>query len=99
MVMQKNADGGAEAVAIEALAFIASNEKLLPRFLAITGIEAHAIRQAAREPGFMAGVLDFLLAHEPTLIEFCEASGRKPETIMAARRALPGGDGRYETSV
>ena len=99
MTIEKNADGGAEAVAIEALAFIASDEKLLPRFLAITGIEAHAIRQAAREPGFMAGVLDFLLAHEPTLIEFCEASGRKPETIMAARRALPVGDGRYETSV
>jgi hypothetical protein len=99
MKTQPGDAGGAEAVAIEALAFIAGDDKLLPRFLAITGIEAHAIRQAAREPGFLAGVLDFLLAHEPSLIAFCEASGRKPETVMAARRSLPGGDGSHETSI
>src|SRR6185437_3747748 len=40
---------GAEAIAIQALGFIASDPELLPRFLSITGIEAFAIRQAAQE--------------------------------------------------
>lgn len=89
----------AEAIAIEALGFVAADEKLLPRFLSITGIEAHSIREAAREPGFLAGVLDFLLAHEPTLMAFCEASGRDPSSIGAARQKLAGGDGSFETSI
>ena len=89
----------AQAIAIEALGFIASDEKLLPRFLALTGIEDQAIRQAAREPGFLAGVLDFVLAHEPTLMAFSEATGRDPQSIADARRKLPGGDGRHETSI
>ncbi|MCB1417964.1 MAG: DUF3572 domain-containing protein [Notoacmeibacter sp.] len=88
----------AEAIAVTALGFIAGNEKLLPRFLSLTGIEASAIRQAARQPGFMAGVLDFICAHEPTLMEFSEKSGVKPERVAQARAALPGGDNRYEVS-
>ena len=51
----------AEALAIRALGFVAADPELLPRFLAISGIEAQSIRQAAREPGFLAGVLQFIL--------------------------------------
>jgi hypothetical protein len=89
----------AEQTAIAALAFVASDPELLPRFLALTGIEASAIRRAAAEPGFFAGVLDFVVAHEPTLVAFAEASGTKPEEIMLARRMLPAGDERHERSI
>ncbi|MDO9306529.1 MAG: DUF3572 domain-containing protein, partial [Mesorhizobium sp.] len=58
----------AEALALRALGFVAADPELLPRFLAISGIDAGAIRQAAREPGFLAGVLQFIVAHEPTLM-------------------------------
>jgi hypothetical protein len=85
----------AEALAVRALGFIASDPRLLPRFLGITGIEAGDIRQAAREPGFLAGVLDFILAHEPTLLQFAEAAGVEPSSVAAARRALPFGDDRF----
>ena len=88
----------AEATAISALGFVAGDPELLPRFLAITGIEAHAIRRAAAEPGFMAGVLDFVLAHEPTLMAFCDATGTAPAHLLVARRALPSGDDSYEHS-
>ncbi|MBB5702774.1 hypothetical protein FHS76_002663 [Ochrobactrum daejeonense] len=81
----------AEAVAIEALAWLAQDKDLLPRFLALTGIEASSIRQAAREPGFLAGVLQFYLAHEPTLLRYCEDMGRDPATIEKALALLPGG--------
>lgn len=88
----------AEAVAIEALGFVAADPELLPRFLALTGIEAKDIRRAAAEPGFLAGVMQFVLAHEPTLLKFAEASGRLPEAIARAARTLPSGDDRYERS-
>ena len=88
----------AEALGIRALAFVAGDPDLLPRFLSITGIEAGRIREAARQPGFLAGVLDFVLAHVPTVMAFAEASGLDPSSLAAARRALPGGDDRYMAS-
>ena len=96
--MEMNQDN-AEAIAIQALAFIAGSGTLLPRFLQLTGIEASAIRQAAGEPGFLAGVVQFVAAHEPTLIEFCEQSGHAPQQVMRAMRALPLGDQTYQTSI
>lgn len=85
-------------VAIAALGYIAADPVLLPRFLALTGIEASQIRNAAAEPGFLAGVLQFVLAHEPTLTAFCEASATEPARVSAALRALPFGDGSFEAS-
>lgn len=89
----------AEAVAINALGFVAADPELLPRFLAITGIEANAIRDAAREPGFLAGVLQFILAHEPTLLRFAEQTGTPPASVGKALRALPTGDDNHEYSI
>ena len=88
----------AEALAIRALGFVAADPELLPRFLARSGIEAHSIRQAAREPGFLAGVLQFIAAHEPTLMRFSEESGVLPQQITAALRALPFGDDGHDRS-
>lgn len=88
----------AETLAIRALGFVAADPVLLPRFLAITGIEATDIRKAAAEPGFLAGVLDFILAHEPTLEAFCAETGIEPAAVGRAKQHLPGGDGRYERS-
>ncbi|MEO9338988.1 DUF3572 domain-containing protein [Mesorhizobium sp. SB112] len=82
----------AETIAVSALAFIASDPELLPRFLSMTGIEANAIRAAASEPGFLAGVMQFIVAHEPTLMRFSQESGIAPETIAASVKALPLGD-------
>ena len=83
----------AEALAIMGLGFIAADPELLPRFLALTGIEAASIRRAAREPGFLAGVLSFINAHEPTLLRFAATAGTTPDRVAAALRALPFGSG------
>lgn len=88
----------AEALAIQALGFIAADPELLPRFLAITGIEANSIRQAAREPGFLAGVLQFIAAHEPTLMRLSEETGIPPQQVSTALRALPFGDDNHDRS-
>ena len=99
--MQKSASmqDDAEATAIRALGFVAADPQLLPRFLAITGIEAGSIRRAAREPGFLAGVLQFILAHEPTLMRFAEETGTPPAAVGQALRALPAGDDSHERSI
>ena len=47
----------AEGLAIQALTFIAGDAERLGRFLAVTGIGPNEIRAAARESGFLIGVL------------------------------------------
>lgn len=88
----------AEALAIAALGFVAADPQLLPRFLALSGIEAAQVRTAAREPGFLAGVLRFIVAHEPTLMAFCTHAEVAPRDVTTALRALPFGDDRFEAS-
>jgi hypothetical protein len=88
----------AEDIAAAALGFIAADPELLPRFLALTGIEPSAIRAAAQEPGFLAGVLNFIAAHEPTLLAFAAHAAIDPQAVLKAMRMLPQGDDRYEAS-
>lgn len=88
----------AEALAIEALTYLAADPELLSRFLALTGIEADQIRQAARSKGFLAGVLRFVAAHEPTLLAFSAAVGRQPADVNRAIAALPFGDDQFDRS-
>jgi hypothetical protein len=81
----------AEALAIQALTFIAEDPDRLGRFLNITGIEAGQIRAAAREPGFLAGVLEHMLGEESLLIAFASSAGIDPAAVARARGALGGG--------
>jgi hypothetical protein len=89
----------AEQLAIAALGFIAADPELLPRFLAITGIEAKDIRRAAMTPGFLAGVLQFVSAHEPTLLRFAEETGNDPASVEQALRVLPFGEESFDRSI
>ena len=65
----------AEMLAIQALSFIAEDPERLGRFLAITGLEAQSLRDAAREPNFLLGVLDHLAGDERLLTEFATQHG------------------------
>lgn len=85
----------AEETAIAVLVWLAGEPELMGRFLALTGLEAGNLREAATEPGFLAGVLGFLMAHEPTLMDFCAATGTRPETVVRAFHTL-GGDNEAE---
>ncbi len=80
----------AEMLAIQALAFITEEPDRLGAFLAMTGMGPGDIRQAARDPGFLAGVLDHMLGDESLLIAFAEGAGIDPAGIARARRALGG---------
>ena len=80
----------AETLAIQALAFLAEEPERLGAFMAASGIGPDAIRDAAREPDFLAGVLDHMLGDESLLLAFADSAGLDPGSIAKARRALGG---------
>lgn len=80
----------AEDVAISILGWLASEPELLGRFMALSGVDASSMRNAANDPGFLAGLVDFLMNHEPTLVAFCEATDTPPEAVVRAHHTLSG---------
>lgn len=82
----------AQALAVDALGFLAGDPERLSRFLAVTGLEAHELRAAAADPSFFVALLDFLLADERTVLDFAASQGIAPERVAEARRALAGRD-------
>ncbi len=82
-------------LAVQALGFIAAEPERLTRFLNMTGIAAADIRRAAREPGFLAGVLEHMLGDERLLLDFAAFAGIDPAAVARAKRTL-GGKGERE---
>ena len=87
----------AEATAAAILGWLAGEPDLLSRFLSLTGVSPSEVRGAVNDPGFLAGLVDFLMGHEPTLMAFCEATGTRPETVVRAHAFFSGphGDGDF----
>ena len=80
----------AEMLAVQALSFIAEEPQSLSRFLETSGISADEIRTAAAEPGFLAGVLEYMLADESLLRAFADRAGIDPGELARAASALGG---------
>jgi Protein of unknown function (DUF3572) len=78
----------AEMLAVQALAFIAEDDSRLGAFVGATGIAVPSIRAAAREPNFLAGVLEHILSDETLLIAFADGTGIDPADVARARQAL-----------
>jgi hypothetical protein len=87
LAMPKDA---AEALAIQALTFIAEDGERLGRFLAATGIGPAQIRAASSEPGFMLGVVEFLGGEEAMLTDFAAEYGFEPADVSKATLVLGG---------
>ena len=84
----KLSPAAAEAIAIDALALIASDDDLLSRFVAMTGIDPAAVRSQLEKPGFLHGVMHHVVEHEELLVAFASSAGLKPEQVAAAAQAL-----------
>jgi hypothetical protein len=80
----------AEALAIQALTFIAGDGERLGRFLAVTGIGPSEIRAAAHEPGFLGGVLDYVASDERLIADFASEVGLDPADVKRGRAMLAG---------
>ena len=93
----KERQTAAENLAVAALGFIAAEPERLGRFLALSGIGPDSIRAAAREPQFLAGVLDHINSDERLLLAFAAEHDIDPEAVMRARDALAGPDWERDT--
>lgn len=87
---QRSPEPQAAETAAAVLGWIAGEPDILSRFLALSGLDPQNLRHIATDPGFLGGVLDFIMSHEPDLMRFCETSGMKPEDVAAAWRKLSG---------
>jgi len=88
---------GAESLAVQALTYIGSDPDRLARFLSMSGLGPQSLRAAAREPGFLAGVLEHVASDEALLVAFAAQEGIDPAEVDRARRLLSGADWERET--
>ncbi len=86
--MHKLTREAAETIAISGFQYLAADDDLLMRFSGVTGILVNDMREAASQPHFLAGVLDFFLSHEPDLLAWTESAQINPENIISARYTL-----------
>ena len=78
----------AEQLALAALTFLAADATRLGAFLAATGLGPENLREAARNPSFLLGVLDHILSDEPMLVAFAAEEGIDPKVVAEVRQAL-----------
>jgi hypothetical protein len=81
----------AEAIAVDGLNFLAADGERLVRFLDLSGLNPASIRSAARDPGFLAGVLEYINGDERLLMAFTGDAGIEPGAVGRAHHALGGG--------
>ncbi|MFK0383179.1 MULTISPECIES: DUF3572 domain-containing protein [Rhizobium/Agrobacterium group] len=79
-----NIEKDPQETAAAILGWLANEPDMLSRFLALSGLQANMLREASNDPGFLAGLTDFLMSHEPDLMAFCAATETTPETVAAA---------------
>lgn len=81
-----------QALALGALGWVLSDVQRAERLLALTGLDADALRAGlgdpAQSPAMLGAVLDFLASHEPDLVAAAETLGVEPAALMAARERL-----------
>lgn len=77
-----------DTLALLALAWTLGEERRADRLLALTGLDAEALRAGIGNPAVLGAVLDFLADHEPDLIACADAIDTTPEALIAAKDLL-----------
>ncbi len=78
----------AEAIALQAVAFLAGDDAYLTDFLSRTGISRDTLADSVESRDFLSGVLDHFLADESLLLAFCGNADIDPSEVWPARLAL-----------
>ncbi len=82
----------AHSLALRALVWILAEPERAMRLLDVTGLDPSDLRTRADDPAVLAATLAFLEAHEPDLVACAAALSVKPQTIVAARHRIDGGE-------
>ena len=75
---------GAEILALQALGWLAGDPERIERFLALSGLDPASLRDVADSPDTQRAVLDFLLADEALLLDFCEMAQIPPKQVSSS---------------
>ena len=78
----------AEILGLEALSWLVGDSEALDKFLSASGVSGDELRDAAGSPELTVAILDFLLAHEPILLAFCDANAQDSQSVHRARQTL-----------
>lgn len=81
----------ADLIGLQAVAWLAAQDALLPVFLGSTGASEQDFRAGLQDPEFQGAVLDFIMMDDVWTQGFCAEHGLAPEMAMRARHALAGG--------
>ena len=78
----------AEILALMAMGWTLSDGRRADRLLALTGLDADALRAGVGNRAILAVVLAFLADHEPDLVACAEAIESSPAALIAAKENL-----------
>jgi hypothetical protein len=81
----------AETLALRLLGFVAADDSLATGFVGASGLAPSELARGAGDPAVLAGLVDFILQDDATVLAAAAHLGLPPQTIPAIRRALPGG--------
>lgn len=81
----------AEIAGLQALGWLVSQPDMLGAFLNASGAGQGDLARLARDPGFLAALVDFLMEDDARVIACCDALGWPYTALRDARAGLPGG--------
>ena len=82
-------------IALQLIAFIASDEERFERFTALSGIGPFEMQQSAQDPVFLGFMLDYALQDEALILGFAQNQDISLQTIVNARRHFPGANNDF----
>lgn len=77
-----------ETLALNVLGFLVDSPESLERLMQQSGADLPTIREKAGDRDFLAAVLDFLMADEGLLVDFCQTSQTDPKAVQMACHIL-----------
>ena len=80
----------AETLAYSAVRHLLEDDNLRDRFLNLSGLDGHDIRERISDHDFLAGLLEFFVKHEPDLLMLADALDVDPNMITLAWHVLDG---------
>jgi len=87
---RQTAEDAAQALALNALAYLLDDPARTRRFLSVTGVDGVDLPARLGDPAFLGCVLDFVLEDEVSLLALAGAAGVRAERIGRLRLRLPG---------
>lgn len=82
----------AEIVALKVLTWLAGHSDLGPAFMGASGVSAEDMAHGAKDPVFLASVLEFVTQDDRWVMEFCDLHDIPYDDPLRARFALPGAE-------